>query len=223
MKKVAIYDQEFPKLKEDILEFSRKLKLELIVETYIKVDHLITVLQVNPRKYDMIFMRYDSIQDVQNIMNLNPNVHITLINEIPLEQIGPYEFIQTPIKTEIIFKILEDYFFKENPLINIPLTSNKIHSVRVQSIKYIESTLRKIRIYYEDGTEDYYYSKLSTIIKLLPRKHFIQCHQSFIVNFNKIRRINKTVITLTDGTIIPLSRRHKKEVSMAFHRHQMME
>lgn len=75
---------------------------------------------------------------------------------------------------------------------------------RFSEISYIMSDKRKV-IFYSDYKHDEYYSKLDEIEQLLDDR-FIRCHQSYIVNMDRIKIIVEDGLVLYDETFIPISR-----------------
>jgi DNA-binding LytR/AlgR family response regulator len=83
------------------------------------------------------------------------------------------------------------------------------------SIFFFEAKDKKIALRTENQ-EISFYSNFDTIIKQLP-DWFIRCHKGFVVNTSKIARANLTdmTLTLTDGSVLPMSRSHRQDVSEA--------
>mgnify|MGYP003302028292 CR=1 FL=1 len=80
-------------------------------------------------------------------------------------------------------------------------------------IMIIEHAKRILNIY--DTKENLIYSlydgKISDFISELP-DYFARCHQSFVVNMNYIKSIQKSEIILNNGREIPVSFRYGKTV-----------
>ncbi len=50
---------------------------------------------------------------------------------------------------------------------------------------------------------------------MLPKDNFVQCHKSFIINRNYIRKIDKQEMTVTlmhDDTFVPIGDKYKKNI-----------
>lgn len=73
-----------------------------------------------------------------------------------------------------------------------------------RQINYIESNLRKVVIHTKKEQFEIY-STMSYIENLLGRG-FYRCHRGYLVNMNKIKGYNRQSITLTDGTVLLLSK-----------------
>ena len=63
-----------------------------------------------------------------------------------------------------------------------------------------------------------FYGKINDIEKCLSTSNhrFIRIHQSFLVNFDYIRSINFTTVTMSDGTILQISEERQKKVRTLF-------
>ena len=57
--------------------------------------------------------------------------------------------------------------------------------------------------------------KLSDMEKLLP-EYFLRCHQSYLVNMDRIRKFTLDGIVLIDGRVIPVSRARYTETKDKF-------
>ena len=64
------------------------------------------------------------------------------------------------------------------------------------------------------------YAKLDEFHSLLP-EYFIRAHKSYIVNLYDTSKLSENSLTLSDGTVIPVSRSRKKQVKEAFFKHLM--
>lgn len=55
-------------------------------------------------------------------------------------------------------------------------------------------------------------SDLHNMISSEYKERFVHCHQSFIVNIEKVVEINKNTVSLEGGVELPISRKYKKEL-----------
>ena len=84
-------------------------------------------------------------------------------------------------------------------------------------ICYFERSGRKTRI--KTVEEDFWISdRLPGIAAQNLPEHFLRCHQSFIVNLDYVRGVERNVFYLRDGTVIPISRAYSKASFAAFWR-----
>ncbi len=81
--------------------------------------------------------------------------------------------------------------------------------VYIADLLYVKADDHYLHIFTSEGKNHFVRGKLSQIKQELP-PNFIQCHRSYIVNTNFIKRINKESLTLISKDTIPLSRSFKK-------------
>lgn len=80
-------------------------------------------------------------------------------------------------------------------------------------IRFIESNRRKAKIHI-DGGEMETYESLESLSSQLPCA-FIRCHKGFIVNMDRIERLDGSDIRLATGEVIPISQRRRAAVRNA--------
>lgn len=135
-------------------------------------------------------------------------------------QADPFYFLKVPFDRrdvrEAVNKLEKALTVEEKKTINFVSGrgGSRLNSIKLKHIIFIESEKRKVHIYTESGKFSFY-SKLSEVEKQL-NQDFIRCHQSYIVNVNKIEKINKNLITLYKvDKLIPISRSRLKSVEKA--------
>lgn len=79
-----------------------------------------------------------------------------------------------------------------------------------QEIQYVESDGRYLYIHQNYRT-DRVTMKLSELMKLLPES-FLCCHQSYVVNMDKILKFSGKEIELQNGVVMPVSRSRYQKV-----------
>lgn len=88
--------------------------------------------------------------------------------------------------------------------------AREIHLVPIETIDYIESIRRKVFIHSDDGIYQMY-STMRDIIAKLPES-FLRCHNSYLVNSERVVTVRSTEIVLTSGSKVPISKRYAKGV-----------
>lgn len=118
------------------------------------------------------------------------------------------------IKNALVWTCQEQ--LRANPIFTI---RNKEEVLRIpySDILWFESRQR-IVILHSRNQEISFYAKLSDVYELLPEEFFLRCHQSYIVNCNKISRIDKVqnCIYLTTGHAVGISRNYYQNVISFF-------
>lgn len=92
---------------------------------------------------------------------------------------------------------------------------NKDEFIRINhaDILWFESRQRVV-ILHSKNQKIYFYGKLSDIHQLLPKEHFVRCHQSFIVNYHMIQRVDRVnrCLYLITGDVIEISKSYYSQV-----------
>lgn len=90
-------------------------------------------------------------------------------------------------------------------------------SVLTETVLYLESRNHTVVIHTNDG--DYtVYEKLPELLEKLPPV-FARCHKSYLVNMNRIRRLNGSEIWLSEELMVPISKRYLAQTRESFFRH----
>ena len=91
------------------------------------------------------------------------------------------------------------------------LVDRMIRICRDQLMLPIRQTSRGHNVYiYTKNREIRIYQKLTDLVDLLP-DYFHQCHKSYIVNLEYVVRLERTLLYMKDGRMVPVSRTHQAE------------
>ncbi len=128
----------------------------------------------------------------------------------------PVYFLSKPIDPNKLYSSVERAMDivenQEVKTITMSGTGGKIHRIKAEEIVYIETSIRNCIVYFDKGDPIEVTSKLSDIMAVLP-DYIIMTHQSFACNILKVKSFSKEDgITVSDGSRIPVSRRHYKNV-----------
>lgn len=92
-------------------------------------------------------------------------------------------------------------------------------TIPINKILFLESKGHNVLIYTENRSEAYsVYSRLSTLEKQLP-SCFRPCHKSYLINMDKIKRIDKREVILADGTAIQMSKSYGAKIKEEYIRY----
>jgi two-component system response regulator LytT len=180
--------------------------------------------------YDIIFLdilmdQIDGITVAANIRKKDKNVKIVFLTssiEFALKgyEVQAYQYLMKSFnesnerkQLEIIMdQIISEknkgkwFFFKDG---------TGFRRISTDNILYFEISGRKTAIHTTNG-KIILNEKLSEISKQLDKEQFIQCHQSYIVNFKYAVEIQRYKLFLTNEEMIPLSRKYWESVKTAF-------
>lgn len=113
---------------------------------------------------------------------------------------------------------VENYLkeFQENEkwFLILPCRKNEI-VLEEGEISFIERDKRVTLVHTEQGNV-VTTMKISEVYEYLDHTKFVLCHNSFIVNLEKVRIFNRSEITLRSGEVIPISRSHWKRTKEIF-------
>ena len=134
------------------------------------------------------------------------------------ETIHTYFVLKSSIENKLplaLNKAIENIdFFNDK---NLTVLSRNKHTVLSQkTIVFIERNLRNSVIYCISDESYISRTKLEDIFVALNNNEFVQCHKSYIVNFNYVRELCRDNILLVNGINIPISRAYTSEVKKGF-------
>lgn len=89
-----------------------------------------------------------------------------------------------------------------------------VHILTPQSLLYVESHGRVIRIITDSEVLETY-DKISHFSFQLD-KRFLQCHKSYLVNMERVKRFCGDSFQMTNGDLVPISQSKRKEVREHF-------
>lgn len=139
------------------------------------------------------------------------------IEDVFMQRTNIEGYLKKPVKKDRVIKIIDKI---ENSKRNMNLQKlvikqrGQIQTVAYESIIYIEGSNHNVYIY-TDKKDIMVYDSLQQILKQLP-DDFYQCHRSFIINFNHVKRIEKEYVVMDNGEHVSVSRLKRKELSDLF-------
>lgn len=117
------------------------------------------------------------------------------------------KYLEKDDKNRVILKIDED---------NVVFFTNEIYYIEK------EKSSKQFLVYLEDKCV-VAKGVLSAIENQLLEQHFMRTHRSYLVNMKHIRRIQKNDLVLSNGNLVPISRRKEKELKQQFMRYAILE
>lgn len=229
MWKIAICDDE-PAVAENLKRLIKKMhpaKYQSIV-TYKEASSFLEDLCEGKIDADIIFIdiqlgQYNGIEISEKLLDIKPVAQIIFMSGYDKYYEAVYEvnhayFIQKPVQSIAVQRALDK---AEQKLEGISkqclciVTRGKQVLVPYDEICSLEKDKRKILINTQGGTQYSMYGKLDEVIERLGNT-FERCHNSFIINFAKVKILEKNIFVLEDGARIPLSRTYMTAVKERF-------
>lgn len=96
-------------------------------------------------------------------------------------------------------------------------TRSGILTLKSRQIRYIEGSRNYQLLYLEGQKEPMEVKMTMEKLETITRSHdFIRIHKGYLVNYRSIQRISATVVTLLDGTQLPIGRSKAAEVKSKY-------
>ncbi len=135
-----------------------------------------------------------------------------------LFQIRPFDFLVKPIDfTKLVEDVLKVIIMSGIKIGYFEFVINKKkYKYSLNSILYFESKGRKIKIVTINESKEFY-GKIRNISNELKEKNFYLIHNSYLINYNKVKEQRYENIKLINEEEIPISRNNRiimKEVLM---------
>lgn len=231
MLRIAICDDNLNftgSLETLVLQESRSMGIRVDTDVFSDGKTLLKSVQ-SGECYDLIFIdiemeQVDGISAARKIRETDRSVLFIYISGYDkylkdLFEVEPFRFLSKPLEKakfccyfqEACRRIGETEVFYQ-------FTFNKeIQKVPLKDVIYFESRNRVVYIYLRDGSSVYFYGKLNAVEKELvaSRRYFLRIHQSFLVNYDYIIKMNFFNITIRFNgkeTMLKISEDRQKEV-----------
>ena len=160
----------------------------------------------------------DGIHVADYIRKYNVDVDIifvTVSNQHVLQgyQYRAFAYCMKPVVTSQLAHSLIRYIGEKKNTSNCINISMNGRSVRIplNRVFFFESRKRQI-VAHMIGEDITFYGKLSELDSVLPSDEFFRCHQSYIVNRNRIDSVRRNEI-IVSGISVPMSRRYYEAMS----------
>lgn len=177
--------------------------------------------------YDIVFldieMDFDGIKTARGIRNLfnDQQVKIIFISGYEnyfkeLYELKPVGFVSKPIQKEEFVAAVKrcvlqfHYDRNENSIFEYKVQT-VIKRVLQRDILYLESKKRKMRIVFDESNDEFY-STVNRVFEDLREDVFLQVHESYIVNLDKIQEFHPNMVKMRNGDEINIGKSHNYEV-----------
>ena len=218
--RIAVCDDE-----PEHIENIRNVLPDLEMDIYTNPNLLFETVK-NGKEYDVIFLDvimpgFDGISLARELREISDDVIIVFIT-------SKIEFIQNGYEVKAFRYLLKDQISRGLKKvwsdIETELSVKKdeyfVYEFERQTcrrsyreILYFESSLRRV-ILHTKNNADIFYGKLDDIEKLSPL--FVRIHKSFLVNKKHIRRISADTVILSNGDVLPVSRKYSANLGAIY-------
>ena len=185
-------------------------------------------------RFDLIFLDIEWNQS-QNGLDFSctvnetcPNTQVIFVTGHPdcyyqqifLKPVNLCGYLAKPVDPALLEKLLQKAMetIRAREAQKLLIQQNgTIHAVPISKIKYLESRGHQVTIHTADE-KLLCYERLDKLMERLSRS-FFQCHKSYLVNMDFIRRIEKNSVLLKNGEEIPISKAKYADTRTAFFRY----
>ena len=211
------------------------LERVLLTNNYIKNHGQITeftsstefIDNINGHTYDVVFLDGDlpdknGIELGKYINENSPNTFIVFVTNYSQYAIDAFDcdafhYLLKPINVYKANKVINSLIqkYKEKNKYHIIKIKTETKRIPIKDIYYIEYCRRHV-IYHLKDKEYETVGKFSSIYSELREFGFLQIHQGYIVNMDKIIEFDKYSVILKDNKTVMMSTRKRSEVIMEY-------
>lgn len=218
---IALCDDDILSI-EYLSSLCQSISLVHSIASYTSPDALLAAVRAGSF-FDVILMDIDfqaqknGIDYAEEIYHAHPSIrtiYITgyterFVQNVFLQKSALVGFITKPAKKNIVECLLKKAYeeiSQDKSNLLCTLGKGTMESIPCNTITYLESSGHKVLIHTEKEPAVYsVYEQLSSFSKQLPL-NFLQCHKSYVINMDKIKRMEKREIYLFDNSCIPVSK-----------------
>lgn len=176
-------------------------------------------LDVNLIFMDIYMTGIDGVETARRLRNAGCRIMIIFLTVTPDFAIEGYEveaagYLLKPLEQENLRRLLERLFFSENPVMIVLRQGSRVFHIAASEILYVESNRNRLTIHTARETI-FYYGRLDELACLLPEKQFLRCHQSFLVNMDRICAAEDN-FRMENGEIVPIRIRERRAIREAY-------
>ena len=177
--------------------------------------------------YDRIFLdmymdKLNGIQVAEKLRNMNYKGKIIFLTVTSKYAVESYDveasgYLVKPHDIDKISMVLDRVLSNYENVHTYQIKKrNSVIQVLYSEIEYIESSNSKCILHRTDGNEYTIYKKLNDIEEEINHRAFLRCHQSYLVNMNKIESVEND-FTMKSGDIVPIRTRNLNEIKKEYY------
>ncbi len=231
MVNIAICDDEVKIRKQYISTIEENFEIqEMQITEFSSGEEFVFFLEDHLSLFDIVIMdiemnEMNGIQTMTKARELGYKgelIYSTMVKEYVFDSFDtkPLNYIlKNPWNQELFVATIDKALsasgnkIKESIIVKIASEQKRVF---LDEIMYISSFLRKITIVLKNKDNVESYTKLSAILEELKSDDFMQVHKSYIINFNYVKQVKGSEITMTSGDVIPVGRSALAEFKKRF-------
>ncbi len=202
-----------------VFDFFDSFGVDCVSFKFASGSNMIDYMKSANETVDIILMSADitdvsGIDSALHIKNTYPEIKLILMSGETdiiekIFEIGILYFLFTPVKLDSLNRCLKKVYsqirLEKARYLQINNKQEIVH-IHLNDICYIMSDKRKIVVREESGIESETYMKLDDVTEKLDGR-FMRCHQSYLVNMDKIKQLTPEGFFLEDNIFVPVSQK----------------
>lgn len=215
-------------LREHLERFFAQKDIEVQISIYTSAKPLLHDFAA-AGDFDVLFMdinlnaREDGVKVSARIRERDSDIPIIFVTSLENRAIDGYDVgafgfvVKNKLRDKLpglLDKLYRQHFHKNTITIREKTVS---HVVNVKDIFYAESEGRTTLVHIRSSVLHDMRS-ITAFSELLSKEDFVETHKSVFVNITCIKRVNENTVVLSDGSVLPVSRRNRKNVMLAIMR-----
>lgn len=230
MLRAAIVEKAKDK-QEYIAKAVKALNMDIQVEVFGNKYDFLEHLDAEATSFDILLLNTtvqqegDGIEIASFVRSKNSRVMITFVTESTRYYAEAFSVFATgylmyPFEMGELHNCITFYYEKtkreRRSTIMIKERGGSYRRLFTRFITYMESNNREVTIHMEDGSEIVTYAKLGEAEENLPKKQFVRCHQSYVLNLYFVEEFGKGRF-LVNGADIPVSRKFQQSAKDTYY------
>lgn len=212
--------------------YFKEKNVSITVDTFTNAfEALDYILNKTKNEYDLyildVIMQQNGIDVASEILKQFPKATIiftTSSKEFAVDafKVKALDYLIKPLNKNIFYNTLE-IFEKNNAkkgfVWTVKTPEYSVMTIELSDVLYIESCNRRLEIHLEKEvitTTSLRGKFLESIPFNIEDNSFLLCHNSFIVNMNKIKAFNDIGFLMKNGETVPISKRMTKQVKDSY-------
>jgi len=214
---ICDWDKSFiVNIKNLIYTYAEKYRIDIVVDCYISGEKLLKS-NIN---YNIIFLGYkldgiNGMTTAEHLRKNNSNSSIIFVSEytefvFDAFKVNPYRFLRKPVKKDVIFKTLEEYF--ETFGSDYPLwikSKENISCLNTGEIYFLEADNKHCFVHLKNEVIECNRT-MARVFGVLPKNHFSKINRAYIINLNYIEGYNNEQVSLKNNKTLHISRNYLK-------------
>lgn len=146
-------------------------------------------------------------------------VFLTMTQDFAIEgyEVKAAGYLLKPLDREKLAQLLQRLFYSGKPAVLALRQGRCVYTIAPSDIVYIESNRNRLAIHTVKDTY-HYYGRLDEIAGQLPEKSFLRCHQSYLVNMDRIFAAGDD-FRMDTGDIVPIRVRERRIIRDTYFRY----